>query len=406
MVMLKLSVTSGPHLGQQFEFESRDTFLVGRVEDAHLKLSYDDPYFSRRHFLIEVNPPRCRLLDLNSRNGTFVNNARVESADLKNGDEISAGHTVFRVSVDTPIADEVTLQLKRASANASSPEPTLELPTNSQFEIPGYEIAGEIGRGGMGAVYKAIHQSSGEIVAIKTISPSVGVSPREIDRFLRECSILGELTHPNIVRFRDIGETNGILYLIMEYVEGPDVAKVMEQHGPLPIKNAVRVMCQMLSGLDHAHSRGFVHRDIKPSNILVSKVPGLRIAKLADFGLARAYEASKLSGLTMQGETGGTPAYMAPEQVTHYRDVKPAADQYSAAATLYKMLTNAAPHNIPNDPARQLIQLVTEPPIPIRDRDNSIPESLSKVIHRALALDAKQRFVSVAAFRRALIPFT
>jgi serine/threonine-protein kinase len=405
-VKLKLSVTGGPHLGKQFAFDCRDTFLVGRVEDAHLKLSYDDPYFSRRHFLIEVNPPRCRLLDLNSRNGTSVNNVRVESADLKNGDEISAGHTVFRVSVDAPNADEITQSLKTISAKSRSLEPTLELPSNSPLQISGYEIEREIGRGGMGTVYKATHKSSRESVAIKTISPSTGVSQRDMDRFVRECSILGELTHPNIIRFRDIGETNGKLYLVMEYVEGPDVAKVMEQRGPLPIKNAVRVICQMLSGLDHAHSRGFVHRDIKPSNILVSKVPGVRIAKLADFGLARAYEASKLSGLTMQGETGGTPAYMAPEQVTHYRDVKPAADQYSAAATLYKMLTNATPHNVSNDPARQLIELLTVPPVPIRERDNAIPESLGKVVHRAMAGDAKQRFESVIAFREALLPFT
>ena len=105
----------------------------------------------------------------------------------------------------------------------------------------------------------------------------------------------------------------------------------------------------MLAGLAHAHAKGFVHRDIKPSNVLIGRNGTKRVVKLADFGLARVYESSRISGLTMQGEVGGTPAFMAPEQVTHYREVKPTADQYSAAATLYTMLTNRTTHDLPKD---------------------------------------------------------
>src|SRR5205809_6558238 len=94
-----LTVTAGPHAGREFAFDRHDTFLVGRSKDAHFQLSYDDPYFSRRHFLVEVNPPRCRLIDLNSRNGTLLNGARVRMAEVADGDEIGAGHTVFKVCV-------------------------------------------------------------------------------------------------------------------------------------------------------------------------------------------------------------------------------------------------------------------------------------------------------------------
>src|SRR4051794_22856964 len=97
---LILSVTEGPHQGKEFAFDGHDTFLVGRDADAHLRLSYDDPYFSRRHFMLEVNPPRCRLLDFNSRNGTFVNGQKVDTAEVNDGDVIRAGHTAFRVRVE------------------------------------------------------------------------------------------------------------------------------------------------------------------------------------------------------------------------------------------------------------------------------------------------------------------
>ena len=104
---VRLVVTAGPHAGKEFAFDGHDTFLVGRSKDAHLQLSYDDPYFSRRHFLVEVNPPRVRVLDLGGRNGTFVNGERVEAAELKDGDEVRAGHTVFKVHVPPAGPDEL-----------------------------------------------------------------------------------------------------------------------------------------------------------------------------------------------------------------------------------------------------------------------------------------------------------
>ena len=335
-----LNVTAGPHRGRVFEFDGHDTLLVGRSADAHVKMPAGDPYFSRRHFLVEVNPPRCRLIDLNSRNGTLKNGQRVWATEVADGDEIGAGHTVFKVRLVAPNQERVdTLDLPPP---LHQPLDTVLQPT-STLTIPGYRLGDELGRGGMGVVYRAVREADGRPVAVKTITPAAAATGKQVERFLRECRILAGLDHPSVVAFRDAGEAGGVIFLAMDLVDGPDLGRVLAEQGPQGVRTAVRVICQVLGGLAHAHAKGFVHRDIKPTNVLVGRDGTKRVAKLADFGLARVYEASRLSGLTLQGETGGTPAFMAPEQVTHYRQVRPAADQYSAAAALYKLLTDRYP---------------------------------------------------------------
>ncbi len=399
---LKLTIIAGPHQGREFVFDGRDTFLVGRTKDAHFQLSFDDPFFSRRHFLVEVNPPRCRVIDLNSRNGILLNGARVRTAEVADGDEIAAGHTVFKVAVLAPKPEEMETRDLPADPN---PENLTADYQPSSVAVPGYRLQGELGRGGMGVVYRATRERDGLPVAVKTIQPAVGTSRKQIDRFLRECGILAQLEHPNVVAFRECGEAAGLIFLVMDWVEGPDVGARLKATGPLDVRIAVRMVCQMLAGLAHAHARGFVHRDVKPSNILIGRDGTKRVVELADFGLARVYESSQISGLTMQGEVGGTPAYMAPEQVTHYREVKPAADQYSAAATLYAMLTNRPTHDLPKDIGSQIAHLVTAAPVPIAERRPDIPTKLAEVIHKALSREPEDRYPDVLAFRRELKRF-
>ena len=401
---IKLTVIAGPHRGQEFEFDGRDTLLVGRSADAHLRLSYDDPYFSRRHFLVEVNPPRCRLLDLASRNGTLRNGVRVAAAEVADGDEIGAGHTVFRVAILPADAAE-TLDLPAPAPVPAPKADTVAYRRPAAVALPGYRLGGELGRGGMGVVYRATRTRDGAAVAVKTVTPAAGVGRKCVERFVRESRILEQLDHPNIVAFRDVGEAGGVIYLVMDLVEGPDLAARLKARGPLDARTAVRVTCQVLAGLAHAHAKGFVHRDVKPSNVLVGREGTKTVAKLADFGLARVYEASQVSGLTLLGEVGGTPAYMAPEQVTHYRVVKPAADQYAAAATLYKLLTDCATHDFPKDIGRQLAHLVTADPVPLAERRAGLPAGLAAVVHRALSRDAADRYPDATAFRKALAKF-
>ena len=399
---ITLSVTAGPHAGREFVLEGHDTFLVGRAGDAHLKMSGDDRFFSRRHFLLEVNPPRCRVIDLNSRNGVTLNGGRVAAADVDDGDEIAVGHTVFKVGITRPPPSD----LATADFPAARPagDATVGLPP-AAVTVPGYLIGPELGRGGMGVVYRAVRERDGHTVALKTIAPAAGATRKQVERFVRECQILAQLDHKNIVGYRDVGEAEGLVYLAMEFVDGPDLAARPWAGGAADIRTAVRIVCQVLGGLAHAHAKGFVHRDIKPANVLVATDGGKKVAKLADFGLARVYESSRVSGLTLQGEIGGTPAYMAPEQVTHYRDVKPAADQYAAAATLYKLLTGKYTHDFPRDIGAQLAHLVTAEPMPVTDRRPDVPADLAEVIHRAMSREPGERYPDVTAFRTELKHF-
>ncbi|MCI0701037.1 MAG: protein kinase [Planctomycetia bacterium] len=404
-MQVKLTVTAGPHTGREFVFDRHDTFLVGRSKDAHFQLSYDDPYFSRRHFLMEVNPPRVRVVDLNSRNGIVVNGQKVRTAELNDSDELQAGNTVFRVGVVQPTDpdDQPTLGPPTAKATPRTlPETTDHV---SCSPIPGYKLAAEIGRGSMGVVYRASRDSDREPVAVKVIAPAAGVLQRDIDLFLREARIMAELDHRHIVRYLDSGESDGFLYLVMELVDGPDLRQRVKDRGPLDIRAGVRLTINILDGLTHAHAKGFVHRDVKPSNVLLDGPKKRRMAKLADFGLARAYDTCNLSGLTMQGEVGGTPAFMAPEQVTHYRDVKPAADQYSAAATLYYLLTGQFVRDFVSDTNAQLVQIIIDSAAPIRAHRPEISDNLAEVIHKALAREPEDRYPDVPAFRNALRQF-
>jgi serine/threonine-protein kinase len=272
--------------------------------------------------------------------------------------------------------------------------------------IPGYVLLAEIGRGGMGVVYRARSEADGTLVAVKIVPPAVKPSERDLQRFLREAAILRELTHPHIVAFRDLGETHGLLYFAMDFVDGSDAARMLKDHGPLPVPRAVGIICQLLDALAFAHSRGFVHRDIKPANLLLESAGGRETLKLADFGLARTYQASQLSGLTMAGSVGGTALFMPPEQVLNFREVKPAADQFAAVASLYNLLTKQYLYDFKSGNVQELLkQVLLNDPVPIRTRCPDLPPGLVEVINKGLARKPELRYPDVAALRKALMPF-
>jgi eukaryotic-like serine/threonine-protein kinase len=274
-----------------------------------------------------------------------------------------------------------------------------------QQNLPGYDLVRELGRGGMGVVYLALRNSDQTAVAVKMLHPTVGGSRTDMARFFREASILQELDHPNIISFQDMGEVDGQFFFVMDFIRGSDARGLIAQEGPLPVGRAVGLICQLLQALDYAHAKGFVHRDIKPSNLLVTCEGGRDHARLADFGLARIYQASRLSGLTMTGEVGGTPAYMPPEQITNYRNAPPTVDQYAAAATLYTLLTGKHVYDLPSNVALRLVMVLEQDPVPIRQRRKKLPSELAAVIHRALSREPARRFASARAMRKALLPF-
>jgi len=260
-----------------------------------------------------------------------------------------------------------------------------------------------LGRGGMGVVYLASRVADGTHVAIKIIRPACVPSDDEVQRFLREAQILCTLRHPNIVPFHQLGRLEQLLYIVMDFVAGSDARQMVQRHGPLAIGRAVRIVCQALDALQHAHQKGYVHRDVKPANLLVSGHEPAEVCRLADFGLARVYFESRMSGLTLLGKMGGTLPFMAPEQITDFRNVGPAADQYGAAATLYYLCTGHHIHPVdPNRDERQIINILLSEPVPIEQRRADIPAGLAGIIHTALAKRPQDRFPDVAAFRKAL----
>jgi serine/threonine-protein kinase len=460
-----LTVIKGPHQGHHFEFDSHNTFLVGRSRYAHFRLPRKDRYFSRTHFLVEVNPPLCRLLDMGSTNGTWINGRQVTQADLANGDRITGGDTVIEVRIEAEPAP-AGAPSSTAPAHAPRPEaisarqtlveragaPALQPPSSAirqtinesaaapagavdgvsaappsseprrhtrdagrpphELQVPGefedYQLLKKLGQGAMGEVYLAAEKRTGTQWALKLIRPQVAGHAREVERFLREAQLLSRLEHPHIVRFHDQGRCGECLYLAMENIAGTDAHRLMRQKGRLGVRAAVSIIAQVLRGLHYAHGLGIVHRDIKPSNILLAApgkaAPAARV-KLADFGLARVYQASTMSGLTIQGQIGGSLAFAAPEQLLDFRNVDPRGDIYSVAATLYSLLTGQTIYPFAGALHEKIVMILQEDPTPIQDHRPGLPAKLAAVIHRGLARNPDDRISSAQGFYAMLQPF-
>lgn len=432
-MQVNLKVTSGPYKGRIFSFTQHDSFLIGRSPDAHLCL-LDDRFFSRNHCLLEMNPPHSHLRDLGSTNGTFLNGQRVKEAFLKNGDRIQCGETVLVVEVTTTDVNDpsettqdsgvpkrpvlVMVEClncgRREQAQASAPDEHLtflcedcriELKRSPQA-IPGYDTVRLLGRGGMGCVMLARQQSTGRAVAIKTLLPEFAVSDKAMRRFMREIDVAAALKHKNIVEFIDRGTHNGVVYLVNEFVDGADASKLAEeQGGRLSYEDAISIIAQALDALSFAHAQGYIHRDFKDQNILVAgRSPNL-IAKLTDFGLAKSFTHSGMSGVTMAGEMAGTLAYMPPEQLRNFRDVRPQSDIYAVGMTAYSLLTGSLALNLSkNSSVNDTIRAIFEqPPVPLRQRAPHVPPPVSEIIDRALAKDPAQRWQTAGAMRNALL---
>jgi hypothetical protein len=426
-----LRVLAGPYTGREFTFDQHDTFLIGRADTAHLYLP-EDRFFSRHHCLLEIAPPRCFLRDLGSTNGTFVNGQRVPEAFLTSGDRIQGGQTVLEVEVqseqpvtingmDAPTLTRPTL-IPVDCANCGRREQTEASHVNEKMSfvcedcreelkrqpqpVPGYQMIKLLGRGGMGCVMLARDEKTGRSVAIKSLLPEVAVTEVSLRRFMREIQVAAALDHPNIVRFLESGTNNGAVYLVTEYVEGSDAARLADANGGrLPFREAIDIVAQSLDALAYAHNKGYIHRDIKESNILISGTTPNYVAKLTDFGLAKSFTQSGMSGITMAGDMAGTFAYMPPEQIRDFRNVRPTSDIYAIGMTAYSLLAGdtALDLGAHNDIAGTVKAIFEGKVIPLRDRAADVPQKVAEVIERALAKDPADRWQSAAAMRTALM---
>ncbi len=399
---VEISITAGPAKGQRFIFEKPDRFLFGRALDARVSLP-SDPYVSRQHFLLEISPPDCKITDLGSKNGTFVNGMRyggrkspgegvqqapdnIREVALQDGDKITVGDTQMKITILNTATEEkrgntaATLshppadqphqqkdpasptnllgQLLKDAAKKESSKPPPSDPPKAKLDFPdieGYHIEEMIDRGGMGIVYKARKLKTDRLVAIKVMHPHMATNPDNVSTFQREIEVTRQLTHHNIVQLFDHGRSGNLFYFVLEFVNGMNLYQFLEfRGGPLSLKEAASIMLDALDGLAYAHHAtvsmkiangheqtyiGIVHRDLKPQNILLGYSEEGWTAKISDFGISKSFESAGFTNITKPGEVLGTPMYWPREQITHYKYLNPATDVFSIAAVFYEMLT-------------------------------------------------------------------
>jgi predicted Ser/Thr protein kinase len=257
-----------------------------------------------------------------------------------------------------------------------------------------YQILSELGRGGMGVVYRARQPSLNRDVAIKVLPPALAFDREFVARFEHEARAAAALRHPNIVVIYDVGSQDDLHYIVMELVAGEPLDRLLDAGKPLAPERVLHIARQIAEALDYAHEHGFVHRDVKPANLLVGRKDHVT---LMDFGLARAGDAA---GLTRTGMVFGTPGYMAPEQIRG-EPVDRRTDLYAFGVVLYELLTGVRPFRR-STPQAVLFAQVNEPPPPMRDAVPDLPDDVEHVILRALAKNPPERYATGAALVDAL----
>ncbi|MFO0554315.1 MAG: FHA domain-containing serine/threonine-protein kinase [Polyangiaceae bacterium] len=438
-IHVKLLVLAGSRRGKALELDGRTNLLIGR--DAGLAFPADARMASY-HALLEIVPPFVHLRDLETESGTFVNGQRIgwEPVLLRHCDVVTAGDTELRVEIEEvlPVTDSMFI----TEDADDSVKTELFLPPNRELGAAKVRcmrcgargvnevvrvrsqrmtflcnacrdsmrhepllgthlrLVRELGCGGMGCVFLVIDERSEEPRALKQLIPGATLPPNEWERaqkmFLREANAQAAVRHPNIVAVHEILQVQPAVFgIVMEYVEGVSAERLLEDAGSgLPVSLVLDIARATLRALIHAHAAGIVHRDIKDANVLVTldERGGLRSAKVGDFGLARWYQESALSGIDTPGFMAGTLPYMPPEQLTDFRNVKPAGDLYAFGAMLYRLLTARYPlpeHN--GEKGNAYLAILTSTAPPIRSLNPYVPEVVADLIHRCLSKNPGDR---------------
>ncbi|MGO9465240.1 MAG: protein kinase domain-containing protein [Isosphaeraceae bacterium] len=272
-------------------------------------------------------------------------------------------------------------------------------------DLPDYEVIRELGRGGMGVVYLARNKLMGRLEVLKVVGGHLIERPGVRDRFLREVQSAAKLQHKNIVAAYSVMKLGESLILAMEYIDGQDLAKMVQSRGPLPVVHACYFIYQAALGLQHAHERGMVHRDIKPANLIFATEGKKGVVKLLDFGLAKVTsEGQTDSGLTREGQMLGTPDYIAPEQIRDAQSADIRADIYSLGCTLYYLLTGGPPFRGEHlwDVYQAHFSMDAGPLNLVRPE---VPAELAAVVAKMMAKEPRRRFQTPGEVAQALTPF-
>ncbi|MFF4713298.1 protein kinase [Streptomyces eurythermus] len=379
-------------------FRAPAALVAGRAEDCGLRVTADDRRVSRRHCAFDIDPPAVRVRDLGSRNGTYVNGVRLAPSaarphELADGDEVRLGGAVVGIFSTGPGTRGDTAP----RTPDGRPRPA------GAARIGAYTLVRELGRGAQGIVHLARHEPSGELRALKVLRPEAVLRPELVHGFLREIRTTRTVRHPRLVAFHEAGSTGTHFFLAGEYCDGGSLARRMAgRAGPLTPEAAVAVTLQVLDGLEYLHDRRapdaagpeatvpdrLVHRDVKPQNILLTGPRTAPSVKIADFGLAKAFERAGLSGHTVTGALGGSVPFMPRSQIVNYKYAGPAVDVWAATACLYWMLTGATPRDFP-DGADPVGVVLRDPVVPVLRRSSAVPGRLAVLIDRVLADEAR-----------------
>ncbi len=473
----ELKIREGKLAGYKKTVTKTGRILIGR--DASCDFAIDDPLLSRQHCLIEVSENQVKLIDLKSRNGTYLNGKKIEEEILKFNDEIKLGkHIVTLLPLQkqtaTPVLgnlcnrcgrelkqDDVaflkatnytgtpycklciaqTIESRKARSKVplegrdtrdeiratgmpispslanrglggsfSQPKVTkkitsdemtiplanVSLPPGTPSNIGHYQVLEVLGEGGMGFVYKAQHSFLETIVAIKVIKEELAAQPDILKRFVQEAKLGVSLDHPNILKIHDAGESDGIFFISMEYFPGQDITNLMKTQKSIPVPISLKWAICMADALSYAHKKGVIHRDVKPSNILVNDKEEV---KLADFGLAKAWQKAGANQLTASGQMLGTIQYISPEQLENSKNVDPKTDIFSLGASIYYTLAGYPPFG--QEPLGKVIQnILHSAPAPLQRKD--IPKSFIQVLMKAMAKKVEERFASMEELKIAL----
>ena len=303
---------------------------------------------------------------------------------------------VARGLVDAREIGETDVTPHRAGPGTTAPTPGSSSTESRRTpaRIAQYEVLGELGRGGVGVVYRARDAALNREVAIKTLHGH-RASDEALARFRREASATAQLRHPGIVAVHEVGEHEGDMFVVLELVDGEPLEEVLRRE-PMTPRRVAELGRSLALALEHVHERGIVHRDVKPNNVLIEPDGNPR---LVDFGLARIPEDT--TQLTRPGDVLGTPAYMAPEQALGLKDVDARSDVYGLGALLYAMLVGREP--FPGTGVAEVIQRVCHDELtPPRRLRPEVPAAVDAAVVRAMAKDPAQRFVCAGDFAQAL----
>lgn len=359
--MAKLVCQTGPKAGHEYPL-TKDLTIMGRQSSCDVQIF--DNMSSRAHCQIRRDGKLFSLVDLGSRNGTYLNDKKFSERQLAFGDRIRIGEAEYKF-----VKEAGDIELKDLLSK--------------------YDVLEKIGEGGMGIVYKANQKSMNRIVALKILSPKYSSKDRYVIQFIKEARAAGALNHPNIIQVHDVGTENDIHYFSMELIEGATCMQILKEQGVFKVGEALEIIRQIAKALEYAHGQRLIHQDIKPDNIMIGEN---NLVKLADLGISKTFD-------EVESEEGskrvmGTPHYMAPEAALG-KKIDHRVDIYALGATLYQLLTGKTPYS--GTSATDVLKAHVMDPLPaIEDLNPDVPPDICGLVERMLAKKPDDRYQSAA----------